>query len=236
MRKALQRGCSIQNPIIYTTTTTTLQQPQASHFPVMVRRAPSPTPTAFSGISNYRTDSYRPIRDPTNVPAVPAIDYRQVSKSHFLELSTYLASYLAQCLLTSLSFPPTHLISTLKQHHQTRVPQLDKSSLVSPSSNSTNSLQTYMMSFFVERMRIKVAIRFVVGLCSRVPLYFVPDSTYLFLIPVPFLPVREEFHPKRNQARQKLATLPTSRFEDLSSDVYFELLRRYPEFKEEVCP
>lgn len=51
----------------------------------------------------------------------------------------------------------------------------------------------------------------------------------------PFLPVREEFHPKRNQARQKLATLPSSRFEDLSSDVYFELVRRYPEFKEDVC-
>jgi hypothetical protein len=49
-----------------------------------------------------------------------------------------------------------------------------------------------------------------------------------------FLPVREEFHPKRNQARQKLATLPASRFEDLSSDVYFELARRYPEFKEDV--
>jgi len=53
-------------------------------------------------------------------------------------------------------------------------------------------------------------------------------------ITVPFLPVREEFHPKRNQARQKLATLPTSRFEDLSSDVYYELARRYPEFKEDV--
>ena len=51
---------------------------------------------------------------------------------------------------------------------------------------------------------------------------------------VPFLPVRDEFHPKRNQARQKLATLPMSRFKDLSSDVYYELVRRYPEFKEEV--
>lgn len=51
---------------------------------------------------------------------------------------------------------------------------------------------------------------------------------------VPFLPVRDDFHPKRNQARQKLATLPTSRFKDLSSDVYYELARRYPEFKEEV--
>ena len=51
---------------------------------------------------------------------------------------------------------------------------------------------------------------------------------------VPFLPVRDDFHPKRNQARQKLATLPTGRFKDLSSDVYYELARRYPEFKEEV--
>lgn len=45
--------------------------------------------------------------------------------------------------------------------------------------------------------------------------------------------MRPEFHPKRNQARQKLATLPTSRFRDLGSDVYFELDRRYPEFSEE---
>ncbi|KAG9038295.1 component of the polarisome [Tulasnella sp. JGI-2019a] len=49
---------------------------------------------------------------------------------------------------------------------------------------------------------------------------------------VPFLPVRDDFHPKRNQARQKLATLPKTRFKDLSSDVFFELGRRYPEFKE----
>ncbi|KAF9648389.1 hypothetical protein BDM02DRAFT_3082236, partial [Thelephora ganbajun] len=52
---------------------------------------------------------------------------------------------------------------------------------------------------------------------------------------VPFLPVRDDFHPKRNQARQKLATLPASRFKDLSSDVFYELSRRYPEFKEQVC-
>jgi hypothetical protein len=45
---------------------------------------------------------------------------------------------------------------------------------------------------------------------------------------VPFLAVREEFHPKRNQARQKLATLPDPRFKDLASDVYYELTRRYP--------
>lgn len=47
---------------------------------------------------------------------------------------------------------------------------------------------------------------------------------------IPFLPVRNDFHPKRNQARQKLATLPKNRFKDLASDVYYELKRRYPEF------
>ncbi|WVW81899.1 hypothetical protein I302_103898 [Kwoniella bestiolae CBS 10118] len=50
---------------------------------------------------------------------------------------------------------------------------------------------------------------------------------------VPFLPVREDFHPKRNQARQKLATLPKNRFQDLASDVFYELKRRYPEFEEQ---
>ncbi|BGO96598.1 Cell polarity protein [Rhodotorula toruloides ATCC 204091] len=49
----------------------------------------------------------------------------------------------------------------------------------------------------------------------------------------PFLAVRPDFHPKRNQARQKLATLPLLRFRDLASDVYFELDRRYPEFADE---
>ncbi|PWN21991.1 hypothetical protein BCV69DRAFT_281899 [Microstroma glucosiphilum] len=55
-------------------------------------------------------------------------------------------------------------------------------------------------------------------------------------IAVPHLAVREEFHPKRNQARQKLATLPKTRFKDLSSDVFFELERRFPELKEEYRP
>ncbi|CAG8568124.1 289_t:CDS:10 [Acaulospora morrowiae] len=53
-------------------------------------------------------------------------------------------------------------------------------------------------------------------------------------VEVPFLPLREEFHPKRNQARQKLATLPKSRFKDLASDVYYELERRYPKLKDMV--
>jgi hypothetical protein len=51
------------------------------------------------------------------------------------------------------------------------------------------------------------------------------------LAPVPYLPVKQEFHPKRNAARQKLASLTKNRFKDLASDVYYELLRRNPSFR-----
>jgi len=51
---------------------------------------------------------------------------------------------------------------------------------------------------------------------------------------VPFLPAQAGFHPKRNQARGKLATLRPLRFQDLTSDVRYELGRRFPECKEET--
>ena len=46
----------------------------------------------------------------------------------------------------------------------------------------------------------------------------------------PYLLPKDNFHPKRNQARQKLATLPHSRFRDLATDVFYELERRFPNF------
>ncbi|KAL4998810.1 hypothetical protein BDV10DRAFT_64278 [Aspergillus recurvatus] len=46
----------------------------------------------------------------------------------------------------------------------------------------------------------------------------------------PFLPPRSDFHEKRNQARQKLASLQHQRFRDLGSDVFNELERRFPQF------
>jgi len=49
---------------------------------------------------------------------------------------------------------------------------------------------------------------------------------------VPFLAVRDDYHPKRNQARQKLATLPQNRFKDLASDVYVQLERQFPTLME----
>jgi len=48
--------------------------------------------------------------------------------------------------------------------------------------------------------------------------------------PPPYLLPKDTFHPKRNQARQKLSTLPPPRFRDLATDVYYELERRFPKF------
>ena len=45
---------------------------------------------------------------------------------------------------------------------------------------------------------------------------------------IPFLHVRTEYHPKRNQARQKLATLQDARFKELVFDVIIELEHRFP--------
>ncbi|KAL8950055.1 MAG: hypothetical protein Q9222_003878 [Ikaeria aurantiellina] len=51
-----------------------------------------------------------------------------------------------------------------------------------------------------------------------------PGQVPSFLLP------KDNFHPKRNQARQKLATLPPPRFCDLATDVFYELERRFPRF------
>ncbi|KAI6131244.1 hypothetical protein EDD17DRAFT_639635 [Pisolithus thermaeus] len=152
-------------------------------------RASSPTPTTLSGISNYRTDSYRPIRDQTNVPSVPPPDPKAIARTHYVELSHYLAAYLAKAAPNSRSTARQKLTRLTKQQFQ--------------------ELSTDVYDELIRR------------------------KTNTAENEVPCLPPREDFHPKRNQARQKLATLPAARFEDLSSDVFFELSRRYPEFKEE---
>ena len=47
---------------------------------------------------------------------------------------------------------------------------------------------------------------------------------------------KDNFHPKRNQARQKLSTLPSARFRDLATDVFYELERRFPHFAARDSP
>ena len=52
----------------------------------------------------------------------------------------------------------------------------------------------------------------------------------------PFLLPKPNYHPKRNQARQKLSTLPADRFRDLATDVFYELERRFPRFTSGLLP
>ncbi|KAJ3102582.1 component of the polarisome [Phlyctochytrium bullatum] len=47
---------------------------------------------------------------------------------------------------------------------------------------------------------------------------------------VPFLPIRPDLHQKRNQARQKLATMGTAPFKDFASDIMAQIERRFPQF------
>ncbi|CAL1711181.1 unnamed protein product [Somion occarium] len=151
-------------------------------------RVPSPTNTTYSGFSNYRTESYRPLKEP--VPPFPPVDSRTVARTHFDQLHRYLASYLAKEPANSRSTARQKLTRLTRQQFQ--------------------ELSTDVYDELVRRQNNTTENE------------------------VPFLPVRDDFHPKRNQARQKLATLPTGRFKDLSSDVYYELSRRYPEFKDDV--
>ncbi|KAJ3202193.1 component of the polarisome [Entophlyctis luteolus] len=50
------------------------------------------------------------------------------------------------------------------------------------------------------------------------------------------LPARQDFHPKRNQTRAKLASLSIVNFKKMAADVFFELERRFPNLTQEVTP
>jgi hypothetical protein len=52
----------------------------------------------------------------------------------------------------------------------------------------------------------------------------------------PFLPARDDHHPRRNEARQKIANIRPALLKDLMSDIFYELGRRYPKFKELKAP
>jgi hypothetical protein len=58
------------------------------------------------------------------------------------------------------------------------------------------------------------------------------DCITLFYL-VPFLPIRTDLPQKRNQARQKMATMPEIRFKELAAEILFEIERRFPELKED---
>jgi hypothetical protein len=106
-----------------------------------------------------------------------------------------------------------------------QIPQLvlshAKGSLVSLSNSSKNTRRTSTMRSYGGKT---IRLRMMVG--PALPLKY--SLAFQCVSLVPFPPFRDEFHPKRNQVRLTLATLPTTGFKDISSDVFLELWRRYP--------
>jgi hypothetical protein len=126
-------------------------------------RAASPTPTAFSGISNYRkTDSHR--KDPKVLPPVPNVDYRRISKIHYAELGRYLTNCLekaspnsrsTQSKLTRLTIQQFHELSTdvydelVRRNNETEIPFLPAREKFHPKRNhARQKLATLPVSRF----------------------------------------------------------------------------------------
>ena len=80
-----------------------------------------------------------------------------------------------------------------------------------------SSVQFYELSTDVydELLRRQSAARAPPNAPNAPPAYLLPEKT---------------FHPKRNQARQRLSSLGPPRFRDLATDVFHELERRFPRF------
>lgn len=80
-----------------------------------------------------------------------------------------------------------------------------------------SSVQFYELStdVFDELMRRQAMARAPPNAPNGPPTFLLPEKT---------------FHPKRNQARQRLSSLGPPRFRDLAADVFHELERRFPRF------
>ncbi|OAA59343.1 hypothetical protein ISF_06278 [Cordyceps fumosorosea ARSEF 2679] len=80
-----------------------------------------------------------------------------------------------------------------------------------------SSVQFFELStdVFDELMRRQASARIPKNAPNRPPAFLLPEKA---------------FHPKRNQARQRLSSLGHPRFRDLAADVFSELERRFPRF------
>lgn len=58
-------------------------------------RAPSPTNTTYSGISNYRSDQYKPLLNKARIPSL-STDLRGIAQAHYNEMAMYLENHLAK--------------------------------------------------------------------------------------------------------------------------------------------
>ena len=128
-----------------------------------LRRPSSPTNTTFSGISNYRSDSYRPIRD-KDIPPMPPLDSKRIAKVHWDELQAFLASHLAKgTQMAAYAKFLSLLIFTSTQNPQIHAPARGRSSPGSQGSNSRSCPLMYMMNSSGALQALKVSVSFAIS-------------------------------------------------------------------------
>ncbi|KAI0031857.1 hypothetical protein K488DRAFT_86411 [Vararia minispora EC-137] len=121
----------------------------------------------------------------------------QPIRIHFEELAAYLAPY----------FATGHTGWVIAA--QKKLKELDN-----------HQFQDVSTDVYDELIRRKNNISPNLGRLSLLTL-LMPALSLAILVPV--LPNRPDYHPKRNEARRKLCTLPNSRFERLAVDIYHDI-------------
>lgn len=182
----------------------------------------SPTIISTMNVSESQARGYVSLKN--------AVDSYQSSKLHYRELSDYLVLYLtkskhtSQCpraLLRTHSHLPSFLPCVLCYSEATSEPGYRAGARRKLPRLTAHQFHELSSDCYEELLRrAKAALR----RPAAHPAYGsdVPSA----------LPVREDMHPRRNAARQKLAGLALERFQDMLGDVHFELGRRYPEFRD----
>lgn len=174
--------------------------------------SPPSTNQGLSGLASRRAvNEYDLVSDPV------------VASIHYDAFSKYLVSYIDK---GRLAFSPSQLIFFIDPHsrfsEQTNTIPRRKLAKLTPL--QFQELCTDVYDELIRRQNNSETINGQGASC-----YFLPSDRHISPPAlVPFLGAQAGFHPKRNQAREKLATLRPPRFQELTSDVRHELGRRYP--------
>ncbi|TFK71284.1 hypothetical protein BDN72DRAFT_837881 [Pluteus cervinus] len=155
--------------------------------------------------------------------------------------------------VSRLSSPTAHVASNLSDLEPPtkvaeKVPEKPKSKFDPPPTPTPDEckekFKVYLkelgeyVGFFTNNPTYRESARTKLMRLTLIQLYELSTDTYDELIrrkskKQSFLPATDGFDPRRNQARQKLSTLPESRFQDLAGDVRHEISRRYPQLEGE---
>ena len=173
-----------------------------------------PVSTSSNGLNNGSLPngmSRRPSDNPGN-PSPPNSVARSSNGTTMSDGQRRKQSMMEETLFQHYSTLRRYLAQTLRDEKGNAKPNKARDKLLRLSAVQFQELST---DVYDELLRRQTAAGQQMNASGGVPTYLLP---------------KDNFHPKRNQARQKLSTLPPSRFRDLATDVFYELERRVPRF------